>query len=939
MDAGVGNQVIGIVAVNSCDYVATAIKCLNDGHAIVSLRDKRDELRSKLVGVDSIVEPNNAAGWLEAPGYQPRQTDDVGLVQFTSGTEGPPKPILISHAALADTTNRLIEVMDIDSDIREYIGVPVYYSFGFGRARAVLRAGGEAYIPEHGFNPVEISDMLARDEINAVSAVPSLWRIVLANADLFEQTGGKMRWVEIGSQYMSAEEKSRLCELFPNARIVQHYGLTEASRTTFLDLHKAGEAEMNSVGRPEGAIEVAIGDDGRIKIKGPHLASAMLSDTRQQTPLTDSDGWLVTNDIGRLESGFLFFEGRADDLINCGGVKISPDYLETQLYKQLQSDTGIAVTKLPDAMRGETVMVAHLPEVAADALREAANQALREMGLEAGQSLKLMEVDEFPTTQTGKILRKELTAQYQAMNQPTTATPTTNDNEFDQEPRVQELIGLWQEVLQISPVSPHDSFFDLGGDSLSAINVAIRMEKSGIPKSVSRQIFEGKTIAQIVQSSAADGSADVQNDPRVKELIALWEEVLQISPVSPHDSFFDLGGDSLSAINVAMRMEKIGVPKDVSRQIFEGKTIAQIADTSRASTQKEPIAEASRAIDAVRGMLALFVVASHWMPGVVERIPGIADLNQLFSFFYSAGTPGFAIIFGLGVGYAYLPRFQRSRQSVNSLVLRNASLLIAGVVFLAAVRIAGNMLSGKLMAPVDYSNAFFGVLLYYTLAVLSIPIWLSWLLKGRSFVMSAMFLALAMYLVHELVLVWDPSPSTNPILQTGQLLLTARFNYFEVSAYVLSGVGVGYWLRNVVSERNDTGFSLTLGILLMLAGFTLSIRFGHVEYWVIWPKPIFAWMWVLYLGFVLACTDLAFRLAMSQSRSPAADVFLKLMAVFGIMAFPLFIGHELVIPLKNLFVALGMPVVSALTVSIAMFFAAMAYLIMRVYRIYYTTEK
>ena len=60
------------------------------------------------------------------------------------------------------------------------------------------------------------------------------------------------------------------------------------------------------------------------------------------------------------------------------------------------------------------------------------------------------------------------------------------------------------------------------------------------------------------------------------------------------------------------------------------------------------------------------MIAGHWMPGVVERLPDVfATYNKLLSVFYSAGTPGFAIIFGVGIGFAYLPRYLRNPASVT----------------------------------------------------------------------------------------------------------------------------------------------------------------------------------------------------------------------------------------------------------------------------------
>ena len=88
--------------------------------------------------------------------------------------------------------------MGVTDEIRECIGVPVTYSFGLAGARAVARVGNAFYLPKV-FDPVEIRDMLAAYEINAISAVPSLWRVVLANPGFLGNLGAKVCWIEIGS--------------------------------------------------------------------------------------------------------------------------------------------------------------------------------------------------------------------------------------------------------------------------------------------------------------------------------------------------------------------------------------------------------------------------------------------------------------------------------------------------------------------------------------------------------------------------------------------------------------------------------------------------------------------------------------------------------------------------------------------------------------------
>jgi len=641
---GPQQRICGIVATNSIGYVNESFLRMNAGDVVVTLRSEGDEERKNLAGVQEVIVPSDETGWLHSLSYNKSYEKDIAQVQFTSGTEGEQKAILLSHAALAHTTDRLISIMELDEGIREYLGIPVYYSFGFARCRVVSEVGGSIFIPPNGFDPIEIADMLTNREINAISAVPSLWRLILQNADLFAASGDLVRWIEIGSQYMSGAEKEQLKAIFTKAKIVQHYGLTEASRTTFLKVHEVEGQMLESVGKPYDGVAVSIDGDGHIKTRGLHIASGRIKGGRM-VPLADEQGWLTTNDIGHLDDGYLYYDGRADDSINCGGVKLSPEAVEQAICKELKITSGLYVSKVDDALRGDAVLIAYMPELDAENIKAASEVVLQEFGLQAGRSIRYMPCANFPVTETGKVQRKALTELY-----------------------------------------------------------------------VERENTDG------LETTDASQSADGLQDPDTQALVRIWEEALGISPVGIHDSFFDLGGDSLSAVSVSMKLQKLGIPKHLSREIFKGKSIAELVDHNHKDAGRTPLAKGNLTVDVVRGLLVLCVIAAHWMPGVVERLPEYFEFyNRFLSPFYSAGTPGFAIIFGIGIGFAYLPRYIRNAGSVTPLAIRNAWLLAGGIFSIGMLRIWSTLAGGQDLTPVEISNSFYGVLTYYLLGVLSIP--------------------------------------------------------------------------------------------------------------------------------------------------------------------------------------------------------------------------
>ena len=476
-----------VARVNSLEFVEQVFDLYEARQPVVMVSPGTGTKSLEGLEIDRCVTPGERTGWFTAR-HPVIHEDSPAQVTFTSGTEGEPKGILLTHANLADAVERIVDVMQMTSEIREYVGVPATFSFGLARYRAVSAVGGAAYLPPRGFDPFELARMLDAGEVNALSAVPTLLRVLLDAPAVIGEAGRHLRWMEIGSQHMTPDEKRRIRKMFPNALIVQHYGLTEASRTTFLKISEVADDLLDSVGTTHGKTELRLAADGRIQIRGPHVARSRVSKDGLH-PLVDDKGWFQTNDLGRLEREHLFFEGRADDLINCGGVKVSPDQLEQRIRRELPMGTSIAIAKVPDAQRGDGVLVAvQSGAVETGLVKDLAAKALLDMGVAAGSALHVMPVDAMPVTGTGKVQRKKLAEAFLADHQNDPRIRRAEDVEHS------DVLSLFRHEFPGQAVSAKDTFEKLGGDSLHYIQFSLGFEQrfGQLPDG-----WERKTVAEL----------------------------------------------------------------------------------------------------------------------------------------------------------------------------------------------------------------------------------------------------------------------------------------------------------------------------------------------------------------------------------------------------------------------------------------------------------
>jgi fatty-acyl-CoA synthase len=352
--------------------------------------------------------------------------DSPAVLLFTSGTTGEPKIVVLRHRHLFSYVVSTTEFCSAEPDQAALISVPSYHIAGIAAILTNVYAGRRvAYLPQ--FSPEDWVSRVRDQRITHAMIVPTmLGRIldVLAERQLELPT---LRHLSYGGGRTPVPVVERAMAMLPHVNLVNAYGLTETSSTIALlspadhraasaSADPAVRARLGSAGRPVHGVEIEVrdasgsvlppGDVGEIYVRGDQIAGEYADRSA-----VSADGWFCTRDRGRQDGdGYLFLDGRADDVIVRGGENLSPAEIEQVLLAHpAVADAGVA--GIPDEEWGEVPAAAVVLRPGLrpgpDELRNWVRDQLRS----ARTPVLLVECQALPYNEAGKLLRRVLRSQ------------------------------------------------------------------------------------------------------------------------------------------------------------------------------------------------------------------------------------------------------------------------------------------------------------------------------------------------------------------------------------------------------------------------------------------------------------------------------------------------------------------------------------------------
>ncbi len=353
--------------------------------------------------------------------------EEVAVLLFTSGTTGVPKAAVLRHKHLVSYILTSVEFASADDNEAALVCVPPYHIAGIAAILSSVYSGRHV-VQLPNFSAEAWIDLARSHEISTAFVVPTmLARIVDALEGETSADMSHLRSLSYGGGKMPLSVIERAMKLFPDTDFSNAYGLTETSSTIAVlgpDEHREAEAASDenirrrlvSVGQALPGVEIEIRDDegrvlgpgerGEIYVRGEQVSG----EYEGRGSVTDADGWFPTRDAGSMDTeGYLFLEGRADDVIVRGGENLSPGEIEDVLLTH-PTVLDAAVVGVPDEQWGEGVAAAVVPRKGA-AIDVAELQAYVNEHMRSSRVPQLMEVwDELPYNETGKLLRRVVKA-------------------------------------------------------------------------------------------------------------------------------------------------------------------------------------------------------------------------------------------------------------------------------------------------------------------------------------------------------------------------------------------------------------------------------------------------------------------------------------------------------------------------------------------------
>lgn len=317
----------------------------------------------------------------------------TALIISTSGSEGQPRAVLLGTAQLDAAAAAANAALDLRAGDLWLACLPLYHIGGQSILWRCARAGAGVLLHE-GFAIDELANDLVTRPVTHVSLVPAMLARLLDHGIAPPST---LRAVLIGGAALSRPLYERASAAgWP---LFVSYGMSETAAMAAVFQPADGVWHEGLVGRALPGHEFRIGDDGRIRLRGPQVMIGYLGGGGP-----DADGWLITGDLGEIDAGGrLTVLGRADDMLISGGRNVHPQEIESCLAG-CPGIVDIAVTGLPDPVWGDLIVALVVGPADDAALLAHARQHLPSAALPR----RIRRLDRLPRNAAGKLERGAL---------------------------------------------------------------------------------------------------------------------------------------------------------------------------------------------------------------------------------------------------------------------------------------------------------------------------------------------------------------------------------------------------------------------------------------------------------------------------------------------------------------------------------------------------
>ncbi len=353
---------------------------------------------------------------------------DPAVLLFTSGTTSEPKCVILRHQNLQSYVLGTVEPASSAPDEAALVSVPPYHVAGVGTVLTNLFSGRRLlYLPN--FTPADWLDLVRDEGITFAMVVPTMLARIVDAIGAGPPNLPTLRTIAYGGARMPQPVLERALALLPDVDFVNAYGLTETSSTIAIlgpDDHRAAlhsddpavRARLGSTGRLIPDVEGQIrDDDGKVLAPGAHgelwvRGEQVSGEYTGVGSVLDAEGWFPTRDRGWFdEDGYLFIGGRTDDVIIRGGENIAPAEIEDVLLRH-PGVAEVAVIGLPDEEWGERIAAVVVTAGRVQPDPEELRTLVRERLRSSKTPDRVFFRDELPHTDTGKLLRRALVAEF-----------------------------------------------------------------------------------------------------------------------------------------------------------------------------------------------------------------------------------------------------------------------------------------------------------------------------------------------------------------------------------------------------------------------------------------------------------------------------------------------------------------------------------------------